>query len=315
MHDLLTKAFKYRAELIINGDEILRLSSGAGDNLPGLIIDKFGKLLVATIYNPAYISENEKILNICKNYFPGVYVIVRTRDNTIENSYQYIGSHQEVPNFIIAEENGLKYEIRFDARDDFGIFRDAAAARKLLAEISKGQTVLNLFAYTSAFGIVGAANGASKIINVDPNKEYLTWAKKNAALNNLDFAVIPDTAQKYLSRQVKRRQTGNDQHFDIIISDPPAFGVGRGADRTLRTYWPKMLEQIADLKPKQIILLCNDRNVKNSDNLSKLLSNYLVNYKVEKIQHTKDVLGADITKIDKWFQPPKILFLQSMYCY
>lgn len=311
MHELINKSFEYRAEVLANEAAIVRLCAGAGDALPGLIIDKFGKLIVATIYNSDFSLQVEEILKACQQKFPACYIIVRVRERSADNSFKILCSHDEIPPFVIAEENGLKYEIRFDARHDFGIFRDAAAARALLAKICKEKRVLNLFAYTCAFGVTGAYYGAGSVTNVDPNKEYLTWAKKNAVLNGVDFAVVPDTSQKYLSRQVKRKCNGGEKPFDIIITDPPAFGVGRGSDRTLRNYWPQMLEQLAVLEPDEIILLCNDRSIKGSANLQKMVQQILGDYQCKSIQHPTDVTGQNHLLIDNWFQPPDMLILNK----
>jgi len=309
MHLILNRSFSYRSEFLKNEDAIIRLAAGSADDLPGLIIDKFGKLIVATVYNTAYSLHTEEILSACQEFFPNCYIIVRVREKTEDNSFKLLCSHLEIPSFIQAEENGLKFEIRFDARHDFGIFRDAAAARSALSSISQGQRILNLFAYTCAFGVTGAFYGAEKVVNVDPNKDYLTWAKKNAALNGVDFAVVPDTSQKYLSRQVKRKSNGGEKPFDIIITDPPAFGVGRGSDRTLRNYWPEMLSQIAALEPEKIILLCNDRSIKGSANLQKMVQQFLGDYQCKSIQHSSDVTGQNHLLTDNWFQPPDIFLL------
>ena len=86
---------------------------------------------------------------------------------------------------LIAIERGLKFEIGVDPAHDFGLYLDAAKARLFVRQSARGQRVLNLFSYAGAFGVAAAAGGAIDVANVDPNRDYLTWSLRNAALNGV----------------------------------------------------------------------------------------------------------------------------------
>jgi len=201
-----------------------------------------------------------------------VRVIVKARarvETTVKGeateSFTYLDSHEAqqasasaTP--IIATEGGLRFEIGTDPAHDFGIYLDAAKARLHVRACARGANVLNLFSYTAAFAVAAAAGGAAAVTNVDPNREYLAWGLRNAALNDVGFRVLPDTAQDFLRKHLRRLdRTPTTPAFDLVIVDPPAFGVGRGPERLLRLLWPEIFAALRTMLPARIVLCCNDK--------------------------------------------------------
>jgi len=161
---------------------------------------------------------------------------------------------------IMAMERGLKFEIGVDPAHDFGLYLDAAKARLFVRQSARGQRVLNLFSYAGAFGVAAAAGGAIDVANVDPNRDYLTWSLRNAALNGVTMRVLPDKAQDHLARHLRR--LARDPHranYDLVIVDPPAFGIGRGNERVLRLLWPELFASLLAMKPRTLVLRSNDK--------------------------------------------------------
>lgn len=81
--------------------------------------------------------------------------------------------------------------------------------------------VLNLFAYTGGATAALAADG-HHVTHVDAAKPSISWAKENAALNNVAAdrtRWILDDAPAFVARERRRGKT-----YDAIILDPPAFG-------------------------------------------------------------------------------------------
>ncbi len=72
--------------------------------------------------------------------------------------------------------------------------------------------------------------------------------------------VLPDKAQDHLARHLRR--LARDPHranYDLVIVDPPAFGVGRGNERVLRLLWPELFASLRAMKPRTLVLLSNDK--------------------------------------------------------
>jgi len=122
---------------------------------------------------------------------------------------------------VEVEENGVRYEVRPDSGVSVGLFLDMREVRQWLRGASRGETVLNLFAYTCSFGVAAAVGSADRVVNVDVSRPYLDWGKTNYALNDLavrerDF--IYGDAFDWLNRFARRQE-----RFDVVIVDPPSF--------------------------------------------------------------------------------------------
>jgi 23S rRNA (cytosine1962-C5)-methyltransferase len=238
----------------------VRVCAGRSDGIAGLLVDRFGPLVVATDYVGQTVAD--ALLGLVKDCFPACHVIVKTRaGGDGSNQFQTATFSPEPSGLpLIATERGLKFELGLDPAHDFGLFLDAAKARAHVREHAQGLRVLNLFSYTGAFGVAAAAGGAVDVVNVDPNRDYLAWSLRNAGLNGVSMRVLPDTAQDYLAKHLRRRaRDATHPAPDLVIIDPPAFGVGRGNERVLRLLWPQLFESLRAMRPGRLLLMCNDK--------------------------------------------------------
>jgi 23S rRNA (cytosine1962-C5)-methyltransferase len=258
-----------------DGTDCVRLCAGKVDGIPGLLVDRFGPLLVATDYaEPAARSGADELLRVLREGFPGLRIIVKVRSSGDGENRFAVVVHAPVSGDapMVANERGLRFEIGADPEHDFGLFLDAAKARAYVRDHASGKRVLNLFSYTGAFGIAAAAGGAMDVTNVDPNKDYLAWSLRNAALNGVAMRVLPDTAQEHLAKH-RRRMARDAQRpsYDLVIVDPPAFGVGRGKQRVLRLLWPEIFASLRAMRPSNVLLMCNDKAFRSSRSFGDLV--------------------------------------------
>jgi 23S rRNA (cytosine1962-C5)-methyltransferase len=193
--------------------------------------------------------------------FPGRSILLRWRGKEGDPAFRLRWGGIPAPEQIVAVEDGLRFEIRTDPRHDFGLFLDGRTARSRVRALAGGGLVLNLFSYACGFGVAARAGGARDVVNVDPERSYLSWGRRNAALNGTDFRVVPDTAQAFLRRWRRRAERGTAEHFDVVVADPPAFGVGRGDDRVLRKFWPELWNPSPQLEPAHAVLCATTRPI------------------------------------------------------
>ena len=303
---ILSDAIAYRDDLLQRQDACVRVVAGAADDGPGLIVDRFGRLVVCSDYNPA--GQGEALIAALEAAFPGRSILLRWRGKEGDQALRLRWGGIPAPEQILAVEDGLRFEIGTDPRHDFGLFLDGRMARSRVRALAGGGLVLNLFSYTCGFGVAARAGGARDVVNVDPERSYLRWGRRNAALNGTDFRVVPDTAQAFLRRCRRRAQLGAAEHFDVVVADPPAFGVGRGDDRVLRKFWPELLESVAVLEPAHAVLLCNDKAHRGYEDFEATVQAALGDaYDVTAVHHGREILGREPARRDPWYDPPRVL--------
>ncbi|MDC0535682.1 bifunctional 23S rRNA (guanine(2069)-N(7))-methyltransferase RlmK/23S rRNA (guanine(2445)-N(2))-methyltransferase RlmL, partial [Francisellaceae bacterium] len=153
-----------------------------------------------------------------------IHLKVRKRQKGVQQ-YNKISDNQ---NDIIVKEGAAKFYVNFESYLDTGLFLDHRIMRKMVAESSKGKSLLNLFAYTCTASILAALNQAKQVTSVDMSNTYLDWGKRNFSLNkiNLDkHQFIQADCLKWLER--------NNEKFDVIFLDPPTFSNSKRMEETL----------------------------------------------------------------------------------
>jgi 23S rRNA (cytosine1962-C5)-methyltransferase len=127
-------------------------------------------------------------------------------------------------------EDGLTFEVDVHRGSNVGLFPDARPMRRWVRERSEGLRVLNLFSYTSAFGVHAAAGGARSVTNVDLVPSALERGAANFSRNDLPCdsrTHVRSDAFEFLRHATKRGET-----WDLVVVDPPPVPtIGRGRKR------------------------------------------------------------------------------------
>ncbi len=204
-----------------------RLVHGEGDNLPGLVIDIYGRTAVMQAHSAGMHFQRMEIAQaLMKVMDSKIDHIYYKSDTTLpykaelgqENGFLIGGSKEN-----IATEYGLKFHIDWLKGQKTGFFVDQRENRSLLERYSQGRNVLNMFCYTGGFSVYALRGGAARVDSVDSSAKAIELTKQNVALNFTDDGrhhAYAEDAFKFLDEMEK------DQ-YDLIILDPPAFAKHR----------------------------------------------------------------------------------------
>ena len=147
----------------------------------------------------------------------------------------------------------LTFNLKLTKFKHVGLFPEQQANWRFIQEqVSPGQKILNLFAYTGAASLVARANGA-EVVHVDSVKQMLTWANNNMERSSLsDIKWVLEDALKFAQRELKRCNK-----YDGIIMDPPAWGLGtKGEKWKLENHLSSLIETAHGLmNPKAFLIL------------------------------------------------------------
>ena len=205
-----------------------RLVHGEGDNLPGLVIDCYGKTAVMQAHSVGIHVCRKDIANALMNVMGSRIENVFYKSETTlpfkaelgqENGFIIGGSDDNT-----ALENGLKFHVDWLRGQKTGFFVDQRENRSLLEQYARGKRVLNMFCYTGGFSFYAMRGGAELVHSVDSSGKAIELTRANVELNfpgDTRHEAYCDDAFKFLEK------AGNQ--YDLIILDPPAFAKHRGA--------------------------------------------------------------------------------------
>lgn len=141
---------------------------------------------------------------------------------------QYERSKDAQSEVIEVLEGRARFEINLSEYLDTGLFLDHRPVRSMIAELSSGKRLLNLFCYTGSVTVQAALSGAYESLSIDMSNTYIDWAQRNFDLNN-----ISSRRHKLLRADcLKWLQTTTDD-YDVIFLDPPTFSNSKKMDSTL----------------------------------------------------------------------------------
>lgn len=231
--DRLSSALKMRQNVGIadnNVNNTYRLVHGEGDYLPGLVIDCYGETAVMQAHSVGmHVCREEICRALIKVMGERIKHVYYKSETTLpfkaelgqENGFMYGGTDND-----IAIENGLKFHVDWLRGQKTGFFVDQRENRNLLEHYAKGKSVLNMFCYTGGFSVYSMRGQAKLVHSVDSSAKAVELTNRNIALNfpdDLRHEAFCEDAFKYLDN--------NDNKYDLIILDPPAFAKHRAALR------------------------------------------------------------------------------------
>ena len=231
--DRLSCALKMRQNVGIadnNVNNTYRLVHGEGDYLPGLVIDCYGETAVMQAHSVGmHVCREEICRALIKVMGERIKHVYYKSETTLpfkaelgqENGFMYGETDND-----IAIENGLKFHVDWLRGQKTGFFVDQRENRNLLEHYAKGKSVLNMFCYTGGFSVYAMRGQAKLVHSVDSSAKAVELTNRNIALNfpdDLRHEAFCEDAFKYLDN--------NDNKYDLIILDPPAFAKHRAALR------------------------------------------------------------------------------------
>ncbi len=219
----IERAFKIRLRLGITDQPhttAYRLVHGEGDGLPGLIIDMYGSHAVVQCHTQGMYKNIYLIAEALKKIYGDRLLTIYNKSKeslgqdaiSIENNY-LLGNISE----DIILEYGHRFKVNWVTGQKTGFFLDQRENRKLLADLCKGKTLLNLFCYSGGFSIYGLAHGAISVDSVDVSSKAIELTEENVALmkgKSITHHSHAMDVNTYLSAC---------DMYDIIVCDPPAF--------------------------------------------------------------------------------------------
>ncbi|MDD5087472.1 MAG: class I SAM-dependent rRNA methyltransferase [bacterium] len=212
-------------ERLLPGERVCRLIYGESDGLPGLIVDRYGDVLVVQ----SGTAGMDRLLPIVTNLLVESFsprAIVMANDASVRE-LEGIRLYREVAwgslgGPVAVEQDGLRFLVDPLHGQKTGLFLDQRWSRLLLASfIRPGDRVLDLFCYSGGFGLYALKAGAAHVTFVDSSQAALDMAAENSRLNGFGERI------SLVKADVFEFVKSPSERFDAVVLDPPALAKGR----------------------------------------------------------------------------------------
>ena len=244
--------------LISEVNNTYRLVHGEGDFMPGLIVDIYADTAVIQAHSIGMHYHREEIAKAIVQAVPQVDKVYYKSDDTLPHKAPIQGERvgyligAEKADFngdFWAKENGLDFRIDWLRGQKTGFFIDQRDNRALLEHYAQGKEVLNMFCYTGGFSVYVLRGGAKLVHSVDVSQKAIDLVRSNVAHNfgeNAPHEAFAEEAFEFMAK--------NQNKYDLIVLDPPAFAKHRDAVRNaLRGYQRLNAKGIQAIRPGGIL--------------------------------------------------------------
>jgi 23S rRNA (cytosine1962-C5)-methyltransferase len=236
-----------------------RVVNAESDFLSGLIVDKYGDVLVVQISSLGMDQRKAQIVAALQKIFSPRAILERSDMAT--RKFEGLAEAEgvlagEFSGSVSVNLNGLKFETDLVGGHKTGMYLDQQVNYQAVAQFvpaMREAQVLDCFSFLGGFGLHAARAGAAHVHLLDQSADAIAAATRNAAVNGLaekcSFEAVnvfdwlkANTAVKPHERVVPR--------FDLIILDPPSFTRNRASvPDALRGYKEIHLRALKLLKP------------------------------------------------------------------
>lgn len=230
-----------------------RVVHSEGDGLSGLVVDRYGDLLVVEFFSAGAFRHREWIYAALREAFPDCRFYSFAEEHVQkQESFDFRAPDAPAPSVI--SEYGLKFRASPGSGHKTGFFADQRDNREFLSRFTAGKRVLDICCNSGGFAIYAKARGeAEEVIGIDLDEEILEIAEKNARLNNVKVRFVQADLFPWL-----RDAGARGEQFDVVILDPAK--LTRDRDQVipaLKKYLDMNKLAMSVVKPGGILLTCS----------------------------------------------------------
>ena len=252
-----------------------RLVNSEGDDLSGLIVDRYGDYLAVQVTALAMATRLEVFCDALEAAVAPRGILLRGAERGLAKLEGLAlpdrlirGTAPTGPIFV--REHGLRFGVDLAEGQKTGYYLDQRDNRQAAARHARGRRVLDMFCYSGGFAVACAVSGGARsVLAVDASGRAVALARANAELN----AATTVTAEESDAFDKLDALAAAGERFGMIVLDPPKFARSRAAaDDALRAYHRINRVAVGLLEPGGILVTCSCSGSVTRDDFHRMLA-------------------------------------------
>lgn len=230
-----------------------RLVHSEGDDLSGLVVDRFGDILVTEYFSAGMFRQRDLIRRVLDTHYPGARHYAFAEEH-VQKQESFDHATPPSPEPVVITEHGVQFHAAPGTKHKTGFFADQRDNRQRLAQFCAGARVLDLCCNSGGFALYAKARGgADEVVGVDLDEEILALAERNARLNKARVRFVQADIFHWL------RDAGSTRNqFDVVVLDPAKMTRDREqVIPALKKYLDMNKLALAAVKPGGVFLSCS----------------------------------------------------------
>jgi len=216
---------------------LCRLIWSEADGLPGLVVDRYGPVLVTQCLTLGMARTRPMIIAALAGVFGDapVFDMDDATSARLEGFSAALGwARGSGPRSVRVTEGGVGFEVTIGVGHKTGLYLDQCENRTRVGALAQGRDVLDAFSYTAGFACHALRGGARRAVCIESSPEAIAGARQNLALNG--FEAQAEIRAENAFDELRRLERGGAR-FGVIVLDPPPFARSRSAlDAATRGY-------------------------------------------------------------------------------
>ena len=266
----LRAAIARRRSLLDEQTNACRLCFSEADELPGLVADKYGDLVILQLLTKGLDSAavRESCVRILREELAPAAILERPDPRMRE--LEGLAAPSAEPLFVADAAvpvtstdfrlNGLVFHYDANAGQKTGAFLDQRANYVAAAEWARrlGATdrALDVCCYQGGFAL-HLALACRQVTGIDASRASLEVAERNLEANRARLAAVVDWVEGD-AFQILRDWSDAGETFNAIVLDPPAFAkTKRAVEGALRGYKEMNLRALKMMRPGGLLVTCS----------------------------------------------------------
>jgi 23S rRNA (cytosine1962-C5)-methyltransferase len=288
----IERALALRQELGVTAEPSAgyRLVHAEGDELPGLMVDRYGDVLVVQLGTIGMKRREPELLAALRGAAAPRAIIDRTSPQTAKAEGFEAGSgviEGDAGDALDFTERGLRFRIPLDLGQKTGFYFDQRPLRARVEALAAGKRVLDAYSFVGAFGIAAARGGASEVVAVDDSARAVEVGAECATMNGVKDRV------RFIKGDARRVLAESSREFDLVIADPPRLAPTRAARDPALVAYSKLAENgCRATRPGGLFVLCSCSAAVDLEALTRALATGAARANLR------------ATVLERWFQGP-----------